>query len=424
MTTNKTNNANYTGAMIIVAALFFIFGFVTWLNGTLIPFLKLTCNLDSDAKAFLVTFAFFIAYFVLAIPSSWILEKVGFKNGMSLGLAIMAVGAVIFIPAANSRSFMMFLVGLFVQGMGLALLQTAVNPYVSIIGPIESAATRISIMGIFNKLAGIAAPLVFGKILLGNASEISSSIEAATDPLAKAELLNQLASRIVNPYIIMTVVLMLLAIGLRFTSLPEVNLDNEKSDDETDNKSSIFQYPHAILGALAIFFYVGAEVMAGDIIGTYGKNLGFSLDESKYFTTFTLIGMLIGYVLSLFLIPNFVKQEQWLKISAILGILLTFAAFFTSGSLAVTCIAALGFANAVMWPAIFPLGIDGLGRFTKIGSALLIMGIAGGAIIPQIYGFLSSSIGFEKAFLATMIPCYVFILYFAQSGHKKGRNLI
>jgi glucose/galactose transporter len=273
-------------------------------------------------------------------------------------------------------------------------------------------------------LAGIAAPLVFGKILLGNASEISSSIEAATDPLAKAELLNQLASRIVNPYIIMTVVLMLLAIGLRFTSLPEVNLDNEKSDDETDNKSSIFQYPHAILGALAIFFYVGAEVMAGDIIGTYGKNLGFSLDESKYFTTFTLIGMLIGYVLSLFLIPNFVKQEQWLKISAILGILLTFAAFFTSGSLAVTCIAALGFANAVMWPAIFPLGIDGLGRFTKIGSALLIMGIAGGAIIPQIYGFLSSSIGFEKAFLATMIPCYVFILYFAQSGHKKGRNLI
>ncbi len=424
MTTNKTNNASYTGAMVIVASLFFIFGFVTWLNGTLIPFLKLTCNLDTDAKAFLVTFAFFIAYFVLAIPSSWILEKVGFKNGMSLGLAIMAVGAMIFIPAANARSFMMFLVGLFVQGMGLALLQTAVNPYVSIIGPIESAATRISVMGIFNKLAGIAAPLVFGKILLGNASEISDSIAAATDPLAKAELLNQLASRIVNPYIVMTIVLFALAIGLRYTNLPEVNLDGDDTNDgvSKDGKTSIFQYPHAVLGALAIFFYVGAEVMAGDIIGTYGKNLGFSLDESKYFTTFTLIGMLIGYVLSLFLIPKVIKQEQWLKVSAILGIILTCAAYATSGSVAVTCIAALGFANAVMWPAIFPLGIDGLGRFTKMGSALLIMGIAGGAIVPQIYGFLSNSIGFEKAFLCTMIPCYVYILYFAQSGYKLGRG--
>lgn len=424
MTTDTTNKSNYLGAMIIIATLFFIFGFVTWLNGTLIPFLKLTCNLDSDAKAFLVTFAFFIAYFVLAIPSSWILERTGFKNGMSLGLGIMAIGALIFIPAAEARSFNMFLLGLFVQGMGLALLQTAVNPYVSIIGPIESAATRISVMGIFNKLAGIAAPLVFGKILLGNATEISTQIETATDLNAKAEMLNQLAQRVVNPYMIMAAVLVVLAIGLKLTSLPEIDLnkDSATSDDNINqHKTSVFQYPHAILGALAIFFYVGAEVMAGDIIGTYGKNLGFSLDQTKYFTTFTLIGMLIGYLLSLFLIPKFVKQEQWLKISAILGAALTVLAYFTTGSIAVTCIAALGFANAVMWPAIFPLGIDGLGRFTQIGSALLIMGIAGGAIIPQIYGALSSSIGFELAFLITMLPCYLYIYYFATIGYKTGR---
>lgn len=423
MTTDTTNKSNFIGAMIIIATLFFIFGFVTWLNGTLIPFLKLTCNLDSDAKAFLVTFAFFIAYFVLAIPSSWILNRTGFKNGMSLGLAIMAVGALIFIPAAGARSFNMFLVGLFIQGMGLALLQTAVNPYVSIIGPIESAATRISIMGIFNKLAGIAAPLVFGKILLGNATEISKQVESTTDLTAKAELLNQLAQRVVNPYMIMAAVLIILAIGLKLTNLPEIKLENDSKQENTtnDEKTSILQYPHAILGALAIFVYVGAEVMAGDIIGTYGKNLGFSLDESKYFTTFTLSGMLIGYLLSLILIPKYVKQEQWLKISALLGIGLTVAAYFTTGSLAVTCIAALGFANAVMWPAIFPLGIDGLGRFTQLGSALLIMGIAGGAIIPQIYGALSNSIGFELAFLLTMLPCYLYIYYFATIGHRAGR---
>lgn len=423
MTTDTTNKSNFIIPMMIIATLFFIFGFVTWLNGTLIPFLKLTCNLDSDAKAFLVTFAFFIAYFVLAIPSSWILKRTGFKNGMSLGLAIMAVGAIIFIPAAGSRSFDMFLVGLFIQGMGLALLQTAVNPYVSIIGPIESAATRISIMGIFNKLAGIAAPLVFGKILLGNASEISKQIEETTDITAKTELLNQLAQRVVNPYIIMAAVLLVLAFGLRLTNLPDIKLEEDSKDGNfiNDILTCIKKYPHAVLGALAIFFYVGAEVMAGDIIGTYGKNLGFSLDQSKYFTTFTLVGMLIGYLLSLVLIPKFVKQEQWLKISAIIGAVLTVGAYFTTGSIAVTCIAALGFANAVMWPAIFPLGIDGLGRFTQIGSALLIMGIAGGAIIPQIYGALSDSIGFELAFLFTMLPCYFYIYYFATIGHKTGR---
>lgn len=418
MTTQQ--NTNYRGAMIIVAMLFFIFGFVTWLNGTLIPFLKLTCNLDSDAKAFLVTFAFFIAYFVLAIPSSYILEKVGFKKGMSLGLAIMAVGALLFIPAAAARSFMMFLIGLFVQGMGLALLQTAVNPYVSVVGPIESAATRISIMGIFNKIAGIIAPLVFGKILLGNASEISTAIENSTDAVQKATLLNDLAQRIVNPYIIIACVLVVLAIGLQFTNLPEINPENDETN-QGKTRQSIFDYPYAILGALAIFFYVGVEVMAGDIIGTYGKNLGFSLDQSKYFTTFTLMGMLAGYLLSLVIIPKYVKQEQWLKISAILGVVLTLSAFLTDGSTAVTCIAALGFANAVMWPAIFPLGIDGLGKFTKIGSALLIMGIAGGAVIPQLYGLLMPSLGFKMAFLVLMAPCYLYILYFAQSGHKLGK---
>ena len=441
---NQLKKVNpYTGALFIMALLYFIFGFVTWLNGILIPFLKLTCNLNSDAKAFLVTFAFFIAYFVLALPSSWILEKTGFKNGMSLGLATMAVGAVVFIPAAETRSFNLFLVGLFIQGMGLALLQTAVNPYVSILGPHESAATRISVMGIFNKLAGIAAPLVFGQLLLGNAAEISKKVEATADIVEKDVLLVELSGRVVVPYLVITAVLLALAAALRFVHLPEIQGKEEESDDDTSvaktavrnhsfkyvrhnrttaAKTSIFQFPHVLLGALAIFFYVGAEVMAGDLIGTYGRNLGFSLDQTRYFTTLTLSGMLIGYLLSLAIIPKYVKQENWLNVSAIFGIILTFAAYLTEGSVAITCIAALGFANAVMWPAIFPLGIAGLGKFTKTGSALLIMGIAGGAIVPQIYGQLAEVIPFETAFLLTMLPCYLYILYFAKIGHKVGKS--
>lgn len=449
-----TKQNNNLAALIMVGILYFIFGFVTWLNGTLIPFLKLTCNLDSDAKSFLVTFAFYMAYFFLAIPSSFILAKTGMKKGMSLGLLVMALGAIIFIPAAHSRSFALFLIGLFVQGMGLSLMQTAVNPYVSILGPIESAAQRISIMGIFNKVAGIGAPIIFGAILLGNAKEIATNIELIGDLDLKAQLLNDLAKRIVNPYIVLTIVLILLAIGIHYSSLPEIK--NTDIDENNGNASVIQQentsildtsssiksvsfslknffndYPHTILGALAIFFYVGAEVMAGDVIGVYGKDLGISIDATKYFTSITLAAMLVGYLVSLFIIPRIVKQEKWLKISALLGILFAFCAFFTKGyfqvnilgfssnfSIPITFIALLGFANAVMWPAIFPLGIAGLGKHTSFGSALLIMGIAGGAIVPQIYGLLKNIIGFDKAFIATMIPCYLYILYFATKGYK------
>src|SRR3954465_5458479 len=167
LTKRQTN----TKAIFIIGALFFIFGFVTWLNGTLIPFLKLACDLKSDSQALLVTFAFYMAYFFLAIPSSFILNRTGFKNGMSLGLAVMAVGALLFVPAASTRSFALFLAGLFVQGMGLALLQTASNPYISVIGPLESAASRISIMGICNKIAGALSPLILGAIVLKGASD-------------------------------------------------------------------------------------------------------------------------------------------------------------------------------------------------------------------------------------------------------------
>lgn len=414
------SQSRYVLSMLLVGGLFFIFGFVTWLNSTLIPFLKLTCNLDSDAKSFFVTFAFYMAYFFLAIPSSNILKRTGLKNGMSLGLFVMALGAILFIPAAQMRSFPLFLTGLFVQGMGLSLLQTASNPYVSILGPIESAAQRISIMGIFNKIAGMLAPIVFGLILLDKADDIEKTLQATTDATAKITLLKEVANRIVTPYLILTLILVVLGIGIRYSPLPEISAEENATEGGNDKKS-IFDYPHVIAGAFAIFFYVGAEVMAGDIIGSFGKNLGFSTDDSKYFTSFTLFAMLLGYVVSLVLIPKFVKQEQWLNISVIIGILLTLVACTTSGMTAVYCVAALGFANAVMWPAIFPLGIDGLGRWTQLGSALLIMGIAGGAVLPPLYGWLSKGLGFQTAFLVTMLPCYAYIGWFALFGHRLGK---
>ena len=417
------NNNRY--AIIIIGALFFIFGFVTWLNGTLIPFLKLACQLETDIEAFLVTTAFYMAYFFLAIPSSFILKKTGFKNGMALGLLVMAAGSLIFIPAANSRNFYLFLTGLFVQGGGMALLQTASNPYISIIGPIESAANRISIMGICNKTAGMLSPLILGILVLKNATAIEKEIVNATDPIRKNQLLNELISRVIPPYIIMAVVLVLLAFMLKKSKLPEID-EPEDSNDNTSiapAKSSVLQFPHLVLGVLCIFLYVGAEVMAGDAIGTYGKAMGMPLDETKYFTTFTLCAMLAGYVAGIFTIPKIISQQAALSISAVLGIIFTICVFITTGYTAITFIALLGLANALMWPAIFPLAISGLGRFTKIGSALLIMGIAGGAILPLVYSSLKDKLHVSNhmSFLVCMLPCYLYILYYSVKGYKAGK---
>lgn len=413
--------ASYRYQITIIGILFFVFGFVTWLNGTLIPFLKLACQLNTF-QAFFVTFAFYMSYFFLALPSAKILERTGFKNGMALGLAVMAVGCLVFIPAAQARAFPLFLTGLFVQGMGLSLLQTASNPYISILGPLESAAQRISIMGICNKTAGILSPLILSSILLKNAGELEKQVAAATDEAQKNLLLNELAGRVVLPYIVLALVLVALAWMIRRSALPEIDTAGTDADS-TDTKfsagkTSMFQFPHVLLGALAIFFYVGAEVLAGDGIGIYARSLGFELDQTKYFTSFTLVGMLVGYVLSIVLIPKYISQQDFMKYSAVLGIALVGLTYFTSGSTAVTCIAALGLANAVMWPAIFPLAINGLGRFTQTGSALLIMGIAGGAVLPQLYGLLEGPLGYRAAFLVLMLPAYLYILYFAVRGHR------
>lgn len=421
-----------TTAIFIIGFLFFIFGFVTWLNGSLIQFLKLVCQLENDVQAFFVTFAFYMAYFFLAIPSSVILKKTGFKKGMSLGLLIMAIGSVIFIPAANSRSFGLFLTGLFIQGMGLALLQTASNPYISIIGPIESAAQRISIMGICNKVAGIISPLILSAVLLSNATGLEKKINAATVAADKEQLLNELASRVITPYIILSIVLVILAFMLLKSPLPEPALeeDDASATPVTGNKTSIWQFPHLLLGALCIFVYVGVEVMAGDAIGVYGKSMGMPLDETKYFTTFTLIAMLAGYIVGITTIPKIISQQTALRASAILGIVFATGAFVSNGYAAISFIALLGLSNALMWPAIWPLAINGLGRFTKTGSALLVMGIAGGAVIPLIYATLKTpdsnhvfyhNIPNHVAFFICMLPCYLYILYYSIKGHKAGK---
>ncbi|MBD1386151.1 sugar MFS transporter [Mucilaginibacter rigui] len=406
--------------IFIIGMLFFIFGFITWLNSVLIPYLKLACELTT-VEAYLVTTAFYISYFVLAIPSAGILKITGFKKGMSVGLGIIAVGALIFIPAALTRYYGLFLLGLFVQGSGLALLQTASNPYITILGPPESAAKRISIMGVCNKVAGALAPIILGAITLKNADGLKERL-AAMAPAAKVAELNELASRVILPYIVIVIVLLILAVVIYYSSLPEVDTDQEDESTAISNsgKTSITQFPHLLLGVVTLFFYVGVEVIAGDTIINYGSTQGIALGTAKFFTTGTLIFMLLGYGVGILCIPKYLSQEKAMKLSAGLGLILSVVAIVTTGYVSVGAVALLGLANSLVWPAIWPMALAGLGRFTKIGSSLLIMGIAGGAIVPLAYGALAQALNPSYGYII-LIPAYLIILYYAISGHKVGK---
>jgi MFS transporter, FHS family, L-fucose permease len=416
----QNKNKQHLPALMVIGCLFFVFGFITWSNSQLIPYLKIACQL-SDTQSYLVATAFFAAYFVMAIPSSVVLRKTGFKKGMSLGLLVMAVGALIFVPAAQTRNFNLFLTGLFVIGSGLALLQTAANPYATVLGPIESAAQRISIMGICNKIAGIIAVFVLGSITLSNADAIKAKL-LTLNPVEKAAELDALASRVIVPYIIIAASLAVLALIIFFVHLPEINEEEQQAGDNehSKNKTSIFQFPHLLLGAFAIFFYVGVEVISYDTFTGFGEYLGYPLATAKTFATYTGYGLLVGYVLGIIAIPRFISQQKALSILTFFSLLFVLIAMFTKGNTAVYCFAFLGFTNSVVWPAIWPLAINHLGRFTKSGSALLIMGIVGGAVLPPLYGKLSELIGSRQMAYSLMLPCYLFILYFAWAGHKVG----
>lgn len=416
--TSSKANGNTTRSIIIIGALFFIFGFVTWLNSLLIPYLEIACEL-TKFQSFFVTFAFYIAYVVMAPLSTRTLTKLGFKKGMSVALVIMAFGALLFIPAAITRTYLIFLTGLFIMGSGLAILQTASNPYVTIVGPAESAAKRISIMGICNKLAGAIAPILIGFFLQ---LEKADALQAEISSLTSAERINELnemALRVIPPYIGIIVVLLLLAIWVYKSSLPEVDTDEEDESLSSTNatKKSVFDFPHVILGVITLFLYVGVEVIAADSIISYGASQGIALTTAKYFATGTMVAMVIGYIIGIISIPKLISQENALRVSAVLGILFSILAIFTDGYISLAFIALLGLANSLMWPAIWPMALADVGRFTKAASSLLVMGIAGGAIIPLAYGALAEEWNPQQAYWV-MIPCYLFILYFAISGYK------
>ena len=423
----KSTQSNKT-AIAIIAGLFFIFGFITWVNGALIPFMK-TINELTEAQSYLVASASYISFVVMALPASYLLNKIGYRKGMSIGLFLMAAGALVFIPAAEARTYWMFLAGIFIQGTGMTILQTAANPYITILGPIESGAKRIAIMGIANKVAGALGSVIFGALLLSGIDEVKEIVnQVSLDE--KAILLDQMADSVFVPYLVMSALLFVLGLLMRRAPLPHVEAEaSVEEETQAGSKKTIFQYPQLWFGMLTLFVYVGAEVIAGDTIIAYGLALGISASKAKFFTTFTLMAMVGTYALGVALIPKYLSQNKALQISAVIGLVFSFCIISTTGFTSVLFVAALGIANALVWPAVWPLTLDGLGRHTKTAAALLIMAISGGAIIPPLYGRLVDrgkesliDSGLEAADALALaakesyyilIPCYLIIFGFS-----------
>lgn len=414
-------------SIFIIAGLFFIFGFVSWINAILIPYFKISFEL-TNFQSYLVAFAFYISYFVFSVPSSYFLKRFGFKKGMMAGFWAMSLGAFIFVVAAYSKAYWIFLTGLFSIGSGLAILQTAANPYITVLGPKESAAQRISIMGICNKGAGILAPIIFAAIILrATDSELFRQL-GSMGVEEKNLALEGLVRRVILPYAVVGTILFALGLLVRISPLPEIDTEHESTELTMANegKKNIFQFPHLILGAVAIFLHVGTQVIAIDTIIGYANSMHLGLMEAKAFPSYTLFATICGYCLGIIFIPKFISQLSALKICVFLGSLLTILIIFARGrvdlfghtaDISIWFVVLLGFANSLVWAALWPLALDGLGRFTKLGASVLIMGLCGNALLPLVYGWLADHFDTRNAYWI-LFPCYLYLIFYAFYGHR------
>ncbi len=400
---------NNQTAFSLLVSLFFMWAFLTALNDILIPFVKELFDFGYTEAA-LVQFCFFGAFALMAMPASILLEKIGYQKGIVAGLALMGVGALLFLPASKAIYYPLFLGALFVLATGVTVLQVAANPYVAVLGKPETAASRLNLAQGFNSVAKIIAP-IFGSALILSGLEGMSRV--------------QQAEAVQLPYIGLAIALFLLAGFFAFTALPNLNeLESVKEAEEakSDASKSIMDYPHLLLGAVAIFMYVGAEVtIASFMVSFLGEPhiLGLKASDAGWYLSIYWGGLMVGRFLGAAVLQK-VKAQSLLAGMSVLAILLLIIGITTSGWMAAWAIILVGFCNAIMWSNIFTLAIDGLGILTSKGSGLLVMAIVGGAFVPLLHGFLADNIGLQPSY-AIAILCYAYILFYGLRGYGVGK---
>ncbi len=391
-------------ALAFVGVMFFAIGFAFGINSFLSPTLNSIFGIKSSLS-YLVLGISFVPFLLFAVPATWTIKKIGYKRTMALSFLIFAISFALFILAADFESIAVFLIASFVGGIGNAYLNAAANPYITILGPIESAARRISIMGICNKFAWPAAVLFFSLILKYMGISDTSAMTA---------------SDLNFPFYIIIGVFLLLGIMSLLAPLPEVTAAGEDENSVEDcpyaaNKTSILQFPHAILGALSLFIYTGVETLSLGTAYDYATSIG--LENPNTYSLLPTIGMVAGYICGIIFIPKYISQSMALRICSIIGVVGSLAIVLAPADISVWMILILGLGCSLGSPAIWPLSLKDLGKFTKTGSSLLVMGIAGGAVFPPLYGWLKDDFGAQQAYWLCL-PCFLFILFFSLYGYK------
>ena len=407
-------------SLAMVGCLFFVFGLVSWVNSILVPYFKVACDLQSGVQTYLVTFAFYIAYLVMTVPASFLLKKVGYKKGAMIGLFIMATGTLLFWPAALTRTYAMFLAALFVIGTSLAILQSVANPFVTIIGPHESAAKRISVMGICNKFAGIIAPLLFAAVVIRpEDKDIMAAVESGllAGP-AKEAALDEMIKGVIPPYLVLTVFLAVFAVIFFKSPIRDINPDKDnKSVEGTQDRSSVWAYPYLVLGVIALFCHLGSQQISIATIIEYAQSMGLDLDAAKVFPSYTLACILGGYLLGVISIPKYISQQKALVVCTITGLILSVLVLALPLKASIWCVVLLGIPNSLIYAGIWPLAIRGLGKWTTLGSSLLVMALCGNAILSLLYGLMTDYMSLQASYWL-LIPCFVFMIYYALWGYK------
>lgn len=404
----------------MLGCLFFIFGLVSWVNSILVPYFKVACELKSGVQTYLVTFSFYIAYLVMTIPASFLLRKVGYKRGTLIGLWVMAAGALMFWPAALTRTYGFFLLALFTIGTALAILQSVANPFVTIIGPHESAAKRISVMGICNKFAGIIAPLLFAALVIRPEDKVTmEQVEAGLlAGSAKDMALDEMIRGVIVPYAILSVILFVFGILFYKSPIRDINPDMDNRTAETgEARKSVWRYPYLVLGVIALFAHLGSQQISVSTIIGYAQGMGMSLEAAKVFPSYTLICILSGYLLGVIMIPKHITQQKALVVCTVTGLILSVLVLVLPQEASIWSLVLLGIPNSLIYAGIWPLAIRGLGKWTSMGSSLLVMALCGNAVLSLLYGYVSDHIGLQASYWL-LIPCFVYMVFYATYGFK------
>lgn len=414
VTASSRPHANYTLPLVVLTSLFFMWGFLTCLNDILIPHFKASFALDY-AQAMLVQSAFFAGYLVMSTPSGWVVERLGYKRGIVIGLLVCAAGCLLFYPAASVRSYNMFLAALFVLASGITLLQVAANPYVAVLGPPETASSRLTMTQAFNSLATTVAPLFGSALILSHQVKPAAEL-AAMPPVALEGYRIAEAQAVQRPYIGLAITLVVLAVLMALFKLPKLSTARTAA-----REGSAWKHRHLVLGALAIFLYVGGEVSIGSLLVSYFKEPSIAgLEEVKgaNLIAFYWGGAMVGRFIGILTLRLFAPARV-LTVHAAAVIALVAISMLTTGSVAVATILAVGFFNSIMFPTIFTLALDGLGELTSQASGILCMAIAGGGFVSRLQGQLADSIGIHRSFIVPLL-CYLYIAWYGLSGYKRA----